>query len=202
MLLREGHVDEHIRFGVADSGGELRHLQEDLVGAGQPLDGNRCSQATSLSGAGRIGPGQEIADLVLRMTGDDAGDDLGEVGIRVDAIELRGFDQRGDCGEYSPPPSEPADSALFRLRAIDLIERSTTLESSRRGRRRGSDQVSRPARERVTDCLGELALLADEGEPLAQPTSTYPLLPLLARSYFLEITAISRTLITFSLTAF
>lgn len=30
------------------------------------------------------------------MAGDDAGDDVGEVGVRVDAVELRGFDERGD----------------------------------------------------------------------------------------------------------
>lgn len=28
---------------------------------------------------GGIGPGQQVVDLVLRVTGDDAGDDVGEV---------------------------------------------------------------------------------------------------------------------------
>ena len=31
------------------------------------------------------------------MSGDDAGNDVGEVKIRVDAVELRGLDQRGDA---------------------------------------------------------------------------------------------------------
>ncbi len=30
------------------------------------------------------------------MAGDDAGDDVGEVGVRVDAVEFRGFYERGD----------------------------------------------------------------------------------------------------------
>jgi len=56
--------------------------------------GNRCSQATAL---GRVGPGQQVVDLALRMTGDYAGD-VGEVGLRVDGVELAGLYQRGDDG--------------------------------------------------------------------------------------------------------
>lgn len=32
----------------------------------------------------------------MRMAGDDAGDDVGELGVRVDAVEFRGFYERGD----------------------------------------------------------------------------------------------------------
>ena len=35
--------------------------------------------------------------MALRMAGDDGGDDVGEIGERFDAIELTGFDERGDC---------------------------------------------------------------------------------------------------------
>jgi len=34
VLLREGHVGEHVRLGVVEDGGELRHLRPDLVGDG------------------------------------------------------------------------------------------------------------------------------------------------------------------------
>src|SRR5690606_25537556 len=30
MLLREGHVGEHVGFGVVEDGGKLRHLRSDL----------------------------------------------------------------------------------------------------------------------------------------------------------------------------
>ena len=35
-----------------------------------------------------IGPRQELVDLALGMAVDDAGDDVGEVGLRVDGVEL------------------------------------------------------------------------------------------------------------------
>jgi hypothetical protein len=41
-------------------------------------------------------PGQEFVDAVLRMAVDDAGDDIGEIGLRIGAGQLAGFDQRGD----------------------------------------------------------------------------------------------------------
>ena len=63
------------------------------------------------------------------MAGDDAGDDVGEVGVRIDAVELAVSTSEAIVAQCSPPPSEPAKSAFFRLRAIGLIARSTTLES-------------------------------------------------------------------------
>src|SRR5215469_5086619 len=49
-------------------------------------------------GCGGIGPGQEFVEAALRMAVDDAGDDVGEVGVRIDADKLAGFDQRSDHG--------------------------------------------------------------------------------------------------------
>lgn len=43
-----------------------------------------------------IGPGQKVVDAALGMAVDDAGDDVGQVGVRVDVVELAGFDERGD----------------------------------------------------------------------------------------------------------
>jgi hypothetical protein len=48
---------------------------------------SRCSQATALSGAGAYAQGSRSSELAFRMAGDDAGDDVGEEGVRIDAVE-------------------------------------------------------------------------------------------------------------------
>jgi hypothetical protein len=45
-----------------------------------------------------ISPWQQIVDLVVRVTVDDLCDDVGKVGVRVDAHEFAGHDQPGDDG--------------------------------------------------------------------------------------------------------
>ena len=89
----------------------------------------RCSQATALSWRGRVGPRQQVVDLALGVAGDDAGDDVGEVGIGIDAVELAVSMSEAIVAQCSAPPSEPAKSAFFLLRAIGRMERSTTLLS-------------------------------------------------------------------------
>lgn len=76
---------------------------------------------------------------------DEARDDVGEVGVRVDDVELRGFDERGDRRPGSPPPSEPARRAFFQFRAIVRLGRSTMFASILR--RPSSMKGLRPARE-------------------------------------------------------
>jgi len=53
-------------------------------GAGQGLELLRCLRA------------RQQVDLALRVAGDDAGNEVGEMGLRVDADELAGFDKRSD----------------------------------------------------------------------------------------------------------
>lgn len=43
-----------------------------------------------------VGPGQQVVELALGMACNDAGDDVSEVSVRVDAVELGGFYERGD----------------------------------------------------------------------------------------------------------
>ncbi len=43
-----------------------------------------------------MGPGHEVVDAALGMPGDDALENVGEPGVRLDAIELRRADQGGD----------------------------------------------------------------------------------------------------------
>ena len=75
---------------------------------------------------GCVGPGQQVVDLALRMTGDDAGDGVGEIGLRVDGVELAGFHERGDDG---PVLAAAVGASEERVLAIERMARSTTLES-------------------------------------------------------------------------
>ena len=45
-----------------------------------------------------VGPGQQLVDVAVGMAVDDPGEDVGEVGERIDAVQLAGLDQRGDGG--------------------------------------------------------------------------------------------------------
>jgi len=40
-----------------------------------------------------IGPRQQVIDLAIGMTVYDLGDDIGQIGLRIDGVELTGFDQ-------------------------------------------------------------------------------------------------------------
>src|SRR6201991_957929 len=103
------------------------------------------------------------------MAVDDLGDDVGEVGLRIDGIEFAAFDQGcGDCpmlgsaigaGEERILPVQcyRPDAALDDI-AIDLDPPVV-------------DEAGKavPTREGITDCLSELGLLADERELCAKP---------------------------------
>jgi hypothetical protein len=57
------------------------------------------------------------------VAGDDAGDDVREVGLGLHAHELAGLDQRSDDRPVFGPPSDPAKSAFLRVSASGRIER-------------------------------------------------------------------------------
>ena len=92
-----------------------------------------------------------------------------EIGVRIDGVEFAGFDQRCDdrpmlaaaigAGEERilPIQCDGPDAALDDI-GIDLD--AAVVEEA-------GETV--PARERIADCLGELGLLADQGELGAQP---------------------------------
>ena len=46
-------------------------------------------------GCGRIGPGQELVETALGMTVDDAADHVGQVGLRIEIVELCGVNEEG-----------------------------------------------------------------------------------------------------------
>lgn len=126
--------------------------------SGRVLDG-RCDEC----------PREQVVDLALGVIGENAGDDVCEVVPRIDAVELSRLDQRRDRG--------PLFAAALRAAEERIL-------SGERQRAAGSfDDVggdldmavvqnagqARPARQRLADGLGELALLTDEAELHAHP---------------------------------
>ena len=103
------------------------------------------------------------------MAVDDAGERVGEIGVRIDAVELAGFDQRGDDSPIFPAAIRAGEESVLAIegdgpdRTLDCIgvdlDPAVVEETGE----------AVPVRERVADRLGELALLADEGELFAQP---------------------------------
>jgi hypothetical protein len=117
----------------------------------------------------RVGPGREIVDLAIEMAVDDLGERAGEIGLRIDAAELAGLDERGDdrpvfsaavgTGEERVLAVE-SDRANGTFVGVGVDLDAAVVEESRR---------ALPARQRVADRLGELGLLADQRQPFAQP---------------------------------
>ena len=117
----------------------------------------------------RVGPGHEVVEFAGEMAVDDLREDVGHIGLRIDAVDLAGLDERGDdrpvlspavrAGEESVLPIEGngADGALDDVR-VDLD--APVVDEARQ---------AVPARERVADRLGELGLLADQRELFTQP---------------------------------
>src|SRR6185312_3502135 len=103
------------------------------------------------------------------MAADDAGDDVGEVGLGVHVVQLAGLDQRGEHGPVFgaavgageevvlAAEGERADGALDDV-GVDL-DAAVVEEPSE----------ALPAAERVADRLRELALLAEGLKPGLQP---------------------------------
>src|ERR1700722_1576768 len=116
-----------------------------------------------------IGPRQELVDAAIRMAVDDLADHIDQVGVRIDAVEFAGLDQRSNdrpvfaaavgTGEERvlPVQCDWAD-ATFDDIGIDLD--ATVIDEA---------GETSPARQRIAGCLGELALLTDQSELGAQP---------------------------------
>ena len=98
------------------------------------------SSEQMLSGRGReqprgVGPGQPFAEPALRMACDDAGDGVGEQGLRVDAVEPQrlasysvGASVLGDLSSVTCPGwlSRPGRRSVFstlRVRRQDVFSR-------------------------------------------------------------------------------
>ena len=71
---------------------------------GEVVTDEECSifSGHGLERRGRVSPGQQVFDLALGTTGDDLCDDVGDIGLRVDVVEIAGLDARGDRGPMLP----------------------------------------------------------------------------------------------------
>jgi hypothetical protein len=116
-----------------------------------------------------VGPGQQFVDLAIGMAVDNPGEDIGEIAERLDTIEFAGFDQRrngcpvfgtavGACKEGALPVERDRTDGALDCIGVDL-DAAVVEEAGQ----------TFPAREGVADRLGELGLLADQTELLAQP---------------------------------
>jgi hypothetical protein len=48
--------------------------------------------------SGGPGPREQLIETVDRIAGDESGEDVGEIGLGIDAVEFAGFDERSeDC---------------------------------------------------------------------------------------------------------
>lgn len=122
-------------------------------------------------GAG-IGPWQQLVDLTVGVPVDDPCDDIGKVAVRLDADELAGLDKRGDdCPVFTAAVRACEQGVLAvegdrpdgALDDVGIYVDAPILEKAGQ---------TFPAGQRVADRLGELGLLADQGELGAQPGSS------------------------------
>lgn len=103
------------------------------------------------------------------MAGDDPGEGVGQVSERIDVVRLTGLDQRGDDGPVLGAAVGACEQRIFSVerdrtdRTLDsvVVELDTAIIDEAR--------QALPARERIADGLGELALLADQGELCVEP---------------------------------
>jgi hypothetical protein len=103
------------------------------------------------------------------MAVDDFGDHVGEVGLRLDGIEFAAFDQRCDDGPMLGSAIGPREERIFPVQCNrpDAALDDIGIDLDAAVVEEAGETV--PARERITDCLSELGLLADQGELGAQP---------------------------------
>lgn len=62
-----------------------------------------------------VGPRQQVVELALRVAGEDTGDDVDEVGLRIEAVEFAGLYERGD---HCPVLGAAIGSGKERFRAV------------------------------------------------------------------------------------
>ena len=103
------------------------------------------------------------------MAVDDPGEDVGEIGVRLDPVELAGFDERGDD---RPVLAAAIGAGEERVLAIERDRPDGSLDGV--GIDLDAPVVEEagealPAGERVADRLGEPGLLADEFELGLEP---------------------------------
>jgi hypothetical protein len=68
-----------------------------------------------------VGPGQEFVDAAIGMAVDDLADHVGEIGVRVDAVEFAGLNQRSDDRPmFAAAVGTSEDRVLSTLESISM----------------------------------------------------------------------------------
>ena len=116
-----------------------------------------------------VGPRKEIVDATVGVAIDDLGDDVGEIGLRIDGVEFAAFDQRCDNRPILSSTIGAGEERVFSIQCnrpdAPLNDIGIDLDAP------VVEEVGQtvPPRERIADCLRELCLLADQGELGAKP---------------------------------
>ena len=111
---------EHPGHGATDP----VHAFARRLGAGQRQ--HRGHAPVELLGEGS---GQQVVKAALRVAGYDAGDHVGQVGLRLNPIQLARLDERGDDHPAHDPPLDPASRAVFSVRPSGRMAHLTALLS-------------------------------------------------------------------------
>src|SRR5882762_9645914 len=120
-------------------------------------------------GRGGISPGQKLVESAVGVAVDDAGDDVGQVGVRLEANQLAGLDERSDHGPMFGTAVGAGEQGILsgQCKGTDAALDDVIVDLDAAVVEEQAQPL--PARERVADRRGELGLLADELELGAQP---------------------------------
>src|SRR6476620_6620480 len=76
-----------------------------------------------------IGPRQELVDAAIGMAVDDLADHIDQVGVRIDAVEFAGLDQRSNDRPVFAAAVGTGEERVLPVQCDWGMLRSTTLES-------------------------------------------------------------------------
>src|SRR5450432_4066079 len=116
-----------------------------------------------------VGPRQQLIDIAVGVTIDDAREDVGQIRERVYVVQLAGLDQGRDGGPMlgaSVRAGEQRVLSVERDRADGALDGvvveldAAVIDKARQ---------AFPARQGITDGLGKFAFLADQAKFCAQP---------------------------------
>src|SRR3981189_947921 len=116
-----------------------------------------------------ICPRQQLIDIAVGMTSDDAREDVGQIRERVDVVQLAGLDRGRDGGPMFGAPVRAGEQRILpaeRDRADGALDGvvveldAAVIDEARQ---------ALPARQGITDGFSKLAFLADQAEFCAQP---------------------------------
>jgi len=138
--------------------------------AGTPAIQDRSSSSGEASSAlGGPGPGHEFVQTGGRPEIDQLGEDVGQIGLRLDAAELAGLNQRSDAGPILCALIMPRKQRVFAIedKRTDASLDDICVELNAAVVEEPREPV--PVVQAVADMLGDRRLARDAGELLREP---------------------------------